>query len=140
MFTQDIVDFLDRRGKRGSTDWLNEHPAILNFVTCPSVNIRPAAFEYTQRIQVSENRYGRFVTIIRRDGARSYILQITDNLMTIDDIDNFIDDVEAKSGSCHVERAFLVVELPAGYQLVCPDAGMTSFRVTQLQCTDIGLQ
>ena len=125
MFTQDIVEFLNRGGSGRQSNWLASNPSIQDFVTCPRVLIRPAMFTEALRVSVIENQHGRFITMLKRSGARRYILQICNPNVSVDVIEKLIRSVEGKGGVCRVERIFLIIDLPLGYLLDLGDEYLT---------------
>ena len=138
MFTQDIVDFLNRGGTGRQSNWLESNPSIHNFVTCPHVVIRPALFNEALRISVTENQYGRFVTILNRNGERRYIFKIRNESVTVDVIERLIRSIERKGGVCRIERLFLVIDLPLGYLLDLGDENLAQIILQQDNIDSMG--
>jgi len=126
-FSQELVDFLNEGDVDRRHSWLEANPSVLNFVTCPRVIIRPALFDEAQRISVMDNSAGRFVTILKRNGERCYILQIENESLTVEEVEALIHKIEARGGSCRIERTFLVIDLPLGYLLDVTDESLASF-------------
>lgn len=125
-FPQELVDFLNQGGLEPRQNWLESNPSILNFVTCPRVIIRPSLFDDAQRVAVTDNHRGRFVTILKRSGDRCYIFQIENDSLTVEDVEAMIHKIEEKGGQCRIERTFLVIDLPLGYLLDLNDASLVS--------------
>ena len=140
MFTQEIVDYLNRSGAGQDAIRLELNPSIHNFVTCPRVIIYPGLFDEAQRISVTDNQYGRFVTILKRDGERRYICQILNDSVTVELIENLISSIEGKGGACRIERSFLVIDLPLGYLLDIRDESLARVVVHQDKFEDIGIE
>lgn len=125
-FTQELVDFLNHGVMEPSHERLDEHPSLLNFITCPRVIIRPALFADAQRVSVTDNHRGRFITILKRSGERSYIFQIQNEALTVEEVEALIHKIEDKGGSCRIEQTFLVIDLPLGYLLDMDDVTLLS--------------
>jgi hypothetical protein len=139
MFTQDIVDFLNRGGTGRQSSWLESNPSIHSFVTCPRVIIRPTLFNEALRVSVTENQYGRFVTILYRSGERRYIFQIRNENVTVEAIEKLIHSIENKGGVCRIERLFLVIDLPLGYLLDISDENLSQIIIHQHKTDRMGI-
>ena len=140
MFTQDIVDFLNQGGGSRGKTLLESNLAVYNFVTCPYVVISPLLFDEAQRVSVVDNHFGRFVTILKRDGERCYIFQVLNDAVTIAEIEELVHSIEGKGGVCSLERSFLIIDLPLGYLLDMHDACLARIVVQQDKFEDIGLE
>lgn len=137
MFTQDLVDYLNRWGTGQKEKWLESNPSFHDFITCPRVFVRPSLFGEALRISVTENQYGRYVTILKRIGQRHYIFQIRNQTVSVEVIERLIRSIESKGGSCRVENMYLVIELPLGYLLDISDENLSQIILHQDQIDSI---
>jgi hypothetical protein len=116
-FTQELVDYLNQGVHEPRRNWLEENTSMLNFVTSACVVIRPPLFSEAQRVSVTDNHQGRFVTIHKRNGERSYIFQIENDSLTVEEVEALIVSIEDQGGRCHIERTCLIIDLPLGFLL-----------------------
>jgi hypothetical protein len=117
MLSPDVVEFLNRGGDSARPGWLEKNPVLANFVTCPIIIIRPTAIPHAKRIAAYEQAAaGRHVHIHYKDDSHRHLLQVNQNT-TVDTIMKLIEQVEHAGGTCHVERTFLILFIPAGYHL-----------------------
>jgi hypothetical protein len=138
--SQEIVDYLNTSGNRGLGEWLEETPVVRNFVTCPYISIRPTAMPRARRITAFEGQHGRYIDIHYRDGSHHYIINVAAWDLTVEHVEAFIQSMDRIMGTCHVERSFLLLSVPAGYTLKI--TGVGSKRRLQLHAhefADIGL-
>jgi len=117
ILSQEIVDYLNQGADPESGEWLQRNPVIGNFVTCPCISVRPTAIPHARRIVAFENTRGRFVDIHYRDGSHRYIVNVPSQQVTVESIERFIGTLETAGGHCHVERAFLILFVPASYHV-----------------------
>lgn len=138
--SQEIVDYLNQASPGDLGDWLEQNPVMRNFVTSPYISIRPTAMPHAQRITAFEGQHGRFIDIFYRDGSHRYIIDVAAWDLTVENIEELIRDVDQVEGSCHVERSFLILFVPAGYVL---ERNVTSsqcmLKLRQQEYADIGL-
>lgn len=116
VLSQDIVDYLNR-ANQSLGDWLAKNPVVRNFVTCPYISICPTAIPNAQRITAFDGVRGRFVEIRYRDGSHRYIINISSWHLTIANVEQLACAIEDASGSCHVERSYLILYIPDGYAI-----------------------
>ncbi|MBI1424944.1 MAG: hypothetical protein GC149_15965 [Gammaproteobacteria bacterium] len=139
--SQEIVDYLNQTHASGLGDWLERNPVMRNFVTSPYISIRPTAMPQAQRITAFEGQSGRFIEIRYRDGSHRYIINVQRWNLSVRAIEALIHDVEVILGSCHVERSYVILFVPAGYSLQVADQGDDrALRLQALECADIGLE
>lgn len=139
ILSQDIVDFLNQAGGPEPAAWLHNNPVIGNFVTCPCISVRPTAISHARRIVVFENTRGRFVDIQYRDGSHRYIISVSSRQVTVECIEALIRAVQTAGGDCHVERAFLILHVPASYHISVDQLPAVRFRLQRDVHEDIGL-
>jgi hypothetical protein len=139
--SQEIVDYLNHANIRNSLgDWLEQNPVIHNYVTCPYISIRPTAMPTAQRITAYDGPRGRFIDILYKDGSHRYVINVSNWSLTVEHIETFMWAIERVAGSCHVERSFLLLFVPAGYSLEITGVDtIRKLQVRQLEATDIGL-
>lgn len=116
VLSQEIVDYLNRAND-SLGDWLAKNPVVRNFVTCPYVSISPTAIPQAQRITTFDGVRGRFVEILYRDGSHRYIINVSSWHLTVANVEKLIQALDDVRGSCHVERAYLILYIPDGYTL-----------------------
>ncbi len=116
MLSPDVIEFLNRGGDSARPSWLEKNPVLANFVTCPIIIIRPTAIPHAKCIEAFEQAAGRHVHIQYKDGSHRHLLQVNQDA-TVDAIMKLIEQVEHVGGTCHVERTFLILFIPAGYHL-----------------------
>ena len=140
--SQEIVDYLNHAsGRRSLGEWLEQNPAIHNFVTCPYISIRPTAMPHAQRITVFDGQRGRFIDILYRDGSHRYIINVASWDLTVEHIETFMRAIDRIAGSCHVERSFVIVSVPAGYTLQIDGVGsVRRLHLHPEDVADIGLK
>ena len=139
--SQEIVDYLNQTHDSGLGEWLERNPVMRNFVTSPYISIRPTAMPQAQRITAFEGQRGRFIEIRYRDGSHRYIINVEHWNLSVKTIEALIHDVEDIMGSCHVERSYVILFVPAGYSLQVTDQGDDrALRLQPLECADIGLE
>lgn len=116
ILSQELVDYLNQ-ANAGLGEWLEQNPVVRNFVTCPYISIRPTAMPHAQRITAFDGERGRFIDIFYRDGSHRYIINVANWKLTIAGMEDLTIALARVAGSCHVERAYLIVFVPAGYSL-----------------------
>lgn len=140
VLSQEIVDYLNQ-SNHGLGTWLEQNPVVRNFVTCPYISIRPTAIPQAQRITAFDGERGRFVDIYYRDGSHRYIINVSTWNLTVAGVEALAADIDKAAGSCHVERAYLIVFVPVGYTLEATrSAEASSLRLRRLDVEDIGLK
>lgn len=140
ILSQEIVDYLNQTND-GLGQWLEQNPVVRNFVTCPYISIRPTAIPQAQRITAFDGERGRFVDICYRDGSHRYIINVSTWNLTVAGVEALAADIDKAAGSCHVERAYLIVFVPVGYTLeVTRSAEVSNLRLRPLEAEDIGLK
>lgn len=131
--SEEVVTYLNQSSPVSLADWLEQNPVMRNFVTSPYISIRPTAIPRAQRITAYENQLGRYFHMSYRDGSHRYIFDIAHWNQTVEDIEELIKNVDEAGGSCHVERSFIILMVPAGYVLeVSAHASMPEFQLLQL--------
>jgi hypothetical protein len=130
MLSPDVIEFLNRGGDSAQSNWLEKNPILANFVTCSIIIIRPTAIPQAKRISAFEQATGRHVHIQYRDGSHRHLLQVNQNT-TVDEIMKLIEMVEQVGGTCHVERTFLILLIPAGYHLSITGNSQDCFSVLE---------
>ena len=138
--SQEIVDYLNQASHSGLGEWLEKNPVVLNFVTCPYISIRPTAIPRAQRITAFDGEQGRYVDILYRDGSHRYIINVANWSLTVEGIETFARAIDEVMGTCHVERSYLILFVPAGYALEIGGVGPAFTLQLRLQeYADIGL-
>lgn len=138
--SQEIVDYLNHAGNRGLGEWLEESPVVRNFVTCPYISIRPTTMPRAQRITAFEAQQGRFIDILYRDGSHRYIINVASWNLTVEHIETFMQAIDRIAGTCHVERSYLLLSVPAGFALEIAGSGSSrSLHLHPQEVADIGL-
>jgi hypothetical protein len=117
ILSQEIVDYLNQAGGTGLGDWLEKNPVVRNFVTCPYISIRPTAIPHARRITAFDGQGGRFIDIEHRNGSHRYIIDVASWNLTVEQVEKLIQEIDQAAGSCHVERSFLILYVPAGYSI-----------------------
>jgi hypothetical protein len=139
VLSQEIVDVLNQ-ANGGLGEWLEQNPVVRNFVTCPYISIRPTAIPQARRITAFDGERGRFVDICYRDGSHRYIINVASWNLTVAGVESLATAIDEAAGSCHVERAYLIVFVPVGYSLEVTRSGsVTELQLRQLEAADIGL-
>lgn len=126
ILTQEIVDYLNAAGSGGEGQWLAQNPVVLNFVTCPYINIRPTAIPQAQRITAFDGQRGRYIDIHYRDGSHRYLIDVANWNLTVEAVEELIAAIDRVTGTCHVERSFLILHVPFGHVLQVENAGTGS--------------
>lgn len=117
MLSPDVVEFINRVYEPGQTSWLERNPAIGRFISSTAVHILPMVIPQARRISAFDSSTGRHVHIVYVNGSHRHILQIAKNGITNASINTLIRDLEYIGGTCRIERAYLIVYVPAGYYL-----------------------
>lgn len=139
LLSQEVVDYLNRANS-SLGEWLAQNPVVRNFVTCPYICIRPTAIPHAQRITAFDGEHGRFVDISYRDGSHRYIINVSSWNLTIASVERLARDIDRAEGSCHVERSYLILYIPAGYALeVAASDTYPLLQLRQLEMADLDM-
>jgi len=128
ILSQEIVDYLNRADESGLGEWLKQNPPMRNFVTSPYISLRPTAIPLARRISIYEDALGRFIHLYYRDHSHRYIFDVQNWALTVADVEALIKEVDEIGGNCHVERAYLIIFVPAGYELLPIAEGEQGWR------------
>lgn len=128
ILSQEIVDYLNRAEGSGLGEWLKQNPVMRNFVTSPYISLRPTAIPLARRITIYEDSLGRYVHLNYRDNSHRYIFDVQNWDLTVADVEDLIREVDGIGGDCHVERAYLIVFVPSGYELLPVALGEQGWR------------
>lgn len=131
MLSPELVEYLNREGNSAQSNWLEKNPVIGNFVTCPTINIRPSVIPQARRISALDDITGRRVHIAYDDGSHRHIIKVACDRVTVESIHTLIREVESINGTCHVERTYLVLYVPSGYYLSVSQNGMTQIMLVR---------
>ena len=112
IINQELVDYLNSAQLHDRVSWLEAYPQLVNFVTCPFIHARPSIMPDARQISCSETRHGRFVHIRNFNDRQLYIHELDNKKFTLEKLERLKQQVESFDGSCHVERSFLVINLP----------------------------
>ena len=115
--SQEMVAYLGQASRGGLGEWLEENPVVRNFVTCPYISIRPTAMPQAQRITAFDGQRGRFIDIAYRDGSHRYVINVASWNLSVESVETLIRAIDQAAGTCHVERSYLILFVPAGYTL-----------------------
>lgn len=118
ILSQEIVDYLNRSEGTSLGEWLEQNPLMRNFVTSPYISLRPTVIPKARRISIYEDELGRYVHLHYRDDSHRYIFNVQNWDLTVADVETLIREIDDVAGSCHVERSYLIVFVPSGYQLL----------------------
>lgn len=139
--SQELVDYLNQASSRGGLGkWLEAHPVIHNFITCSYIIIRPTTIPDAQRITAFDGQCGRYIDILYREGNHRYVINIASWNLTVEVVQALIHAIEEIGGCCHVERTYLILDIPAGYYLeVIGEAAQRQLHLRPPTVTEIGL-
>jgi len=129
ILSQEIVNYLNRTEGGGLGEWLKQNPLMRNFVTSPYISLRPTAIPHARRISIYEDSLGRFIHLYYRDRSHRYIFDVQNWNLTVEDVEDLIKEIDEIGGDCHVERAYLIILVPAGYELLPVSAGEQRWRL-----------
>ena len=136
MFPQDVIDDLNQENG-WYADWSDNNTTLLPMLLNPCFKLQPNLLPNVRCIMANEFQHGRFISIEYFHYKWSYLIKPCKEDTVIGWIENLVCQLNEIDGHAHMERSFLVIDLPVGHYLDINFNGPLQFSLKQIDYVDL---
>ena len=138
MFSQDVIEHLNRDSDDHAR-WLEDNELLQALLFNSHLIIQPTLMPNVRCVSVSDNEYGRVISIEQRTYKWSYLVRLSEKQAIIGLVEDLVKRINMVDGRCRIENDFLVLDLPSGYYLEVIFEEFLRFELKKIEYVDLGL-